>query len=60
VTERREHDTDTQTERVSGQPVDAKAELWHGRPNEGDSTRGTTAGESAEADEASDDPKRSE
>lgn len=60
MTERREHDTDTQTERVSGQPVDAKAELWQGGPGEGGSTPGTTAGESAEADEASDDTERSE
>jgi hypothetical protein len=58
MTERRERDTDTQTERVSGQPVDAKAELWHGRPDEGDSTPGTTAGEGTESDEASDDTKR--
>jgi hypothetical protein len=60
VTERREHDAETQTERVSGQPVDAKAELWHGGADEGASTHDTTAGESAEADGASDDTKRGE
>ena len=31
MTERQGRDSeDTQTERVSGQPVDAKAEVWHG------------------------------
>ena len=60
MTERGEAERETQTERVSGQPVDAKAELWQGGADEDGSARGSTDGERAEADATSDETKRSE